>query len=106
MPIRLHKTGAAVLLALFFLASPSWGAGSAAKGKEVYMTTCIACHNMNPAKDGAVGPAIKGSSRALLEARIVRAAYPPGYKPKRPTAIMPPYPHLKDSVADLGAFLR
>jgi mono/diheme cytochrome c family protein len=87
-------------------ASPSAAAGSAAKGKQVWLGQCIACHNPDPTKDGPVGPAVKGSSRDLLEARVVRGGYPAGYMPKRPTKVMPPRPDLAPSVSDLAAYLH
>ena len=49
---------------------------------------------------------MRGSSRELIEARVVRGAYPPGYTPKRPSAIMQPMPSLAGSVDDLAAYLR
>ena len=70
------------------------------------MGTCIACHNVNPAVDGAVGPAVKGSSRELLEARVVRGQYPTGYKPKRDTHVMPPQPAIAPSIDDLYRYLN
>ena len=70
------------------------------------MGTCIACHNINPALDGAVGPSVQGASRALLEARLLRAEYPPGYTPKRETKVMPAQPAMAGSIDDLAAFLR
>ena len=82
------------------------GNDAAGRGKQVYLAECTACHNSNPAKDGPVGPAIKGSSRELLEARILRASYPPGYTPKRPTSLMPPQPKIAAKIPDLAAFLR
>jgi mono/diheme cytochrome c family protein len=81
-------------------------AGSAEKGKQIWLGQCIACHNPDPAKDGALGPAVKGSSRELLEARVVRGEYPLGYAPKRPTKVMPPRPDLAPSIPDLAAYLR
>ena len=81
-------------------------AGDAGKGKQVYMVNCIACHNLDPSKDGAIGPANKGASRALVEARVLRGKYPKGYKPKRTTKLMPPLPHLKPHIDDLTAFLN
>ncbi len=83
------------------------GNGSpAARGKQVYLSQCIACHNSDPSKNGPLGPAIKGSSRELIEARVLRAAYPPGYKPKRGSAIMKPMPQLASAIDDLTAFLK
>lgn len=80
--------------------------GSADKGKETWLAQCIACHNPDPAKDGPLGPAVKGSSRELLEARVVQGTYPPGYTPKRPSRVMPPRPDLASSIPDLAAYLR
>jgi len=86
--------------------SAAAAAGSAEKGKQVWLGQCIACHNPDPTRDGPVGPAVKGSSRDLVEARVVRGEYPAGYTPKRPTKVMPPRPDLASSVADLAAFLQ
>lgn len=80
--------------------------GPAARGRQVYLAQCIACHNSDPSRDGPLGPAIKGSSRELLEARVLRVEYPPGYTPKRRTTIMKPMPQLAASIDDLAAFLK
>src|SRR6187402_1809747 len=55
----------------------------AQKGQTLYSLHCTACHNPDPAKDGALGPALAGSSLDLLLARVIRGEYPPGYAPKR-----------------------
>ena len=78
----------------------------AERGRQVYLAHCTSCHSSDPAQNGPLGPAVKGSSRALLEARLLRGAYPPGYTPKRPSAVMQPMPHLAGSLDDLGAFLQ
>ena len=80
--------------------------GDAGRGRAVYLSQCTACHASDPAKDGPVGPAIRGSSRALLEAKVLHGTYPPGYRPKRNTAAMLPQPQLGPAVPDLEAFLR
>ena len=97
-----------LMTALLILAGgqAAMAAGHAAKGKQVYMTNCIACHNVDPSKKGALGPEIKGSSKALVTARVLSGKYPKGYKPKRATKLMPPMPHLKGNIADLAAFLK
>ncbi len=76
------------------------------RGKTTYMSACIACHSTDPHKDGPIGPAVFGASKALLEARIMTATYPDGYKPKRDTKAMAPLPHLKDQIDALTAFLN
>lgn len=70
------------------------------------MVRCTKCHNTDPAKHGPTGPAIKGSSRELIEARVLRASYPPGYTPKRTTSEMQANSDLAPRIDDLAAFLR
>ena len=82
------------------------GNDAASLGKQVYLAECITCHHSDPTKDGPLGPAVKGSSRELLEAKVVRGTYPAGYTPKRTTALMPPMPKLAPKIPDLAAFLR
>lgn len=69
------------------------------------MTRCTSCHHVDPAKAGTLGPPVQGASRALLEARVLRATYPAGYMPKRTTTLMQPLPDLAGSIDDLAAFL-
>jgi mono/diheme cytochrome c family protein len=78
----------------------------AERGRQVFVAQCTSCHGSDPARNGPVGPAIKGSSRELLEARVLHGTYPPGYTPKRPSAVMQPMPQLAGSLDDLTAFLR
>lgn len=80
--------------------------GDPARGRQVYLAQCTTCHATEPAQDGPIGPAVKGASRELLEARILRGSYPPGYTPKRRTSVMPPTPDLAPSIPDLAAYLR
>ncbi len=88
------------------IAAAPAGAADPTKGRHVWLAQCIACHNTDPTKDGPVGPAVKGSSRELLEARVLRATYPPGYKPKRDSTVMPARPDLAASIPDLTAYLH
>jgi mono/diheme cytochrome c family protein len=76
------------------------------RGRAVYLANCIACHNSDPSKDGPIGPAIKGSPKELLETRVLTTSYPPGYKPKRPTQVMPQFPFLKEEIPYLAEYLR
>lgn len=77
----------------------------AARGRSIYMANCIACHSQDPSMDGALGPAVMGSSRELLEARVVRGEYPAGYTPKRESRVMIALPHLEPELDALAAFL-
>jgi mono/diheme cytochrome c family protein len=98
--------------ALLLVASSAAGCGGPAldplaeRGRQVYLAQCTACHATDPAQPGPVGPPIKGSTRELLESRVVRGVYPPGYRPKRPTAIMPPQPQVANDIPALAAYLK
>ncbi len=75
------------------------------RGRRVYVANCTACHHVDPAIDGTLGPALAGSSHELIRARVLGGAYPPGYAPKRGSELMQPLPYLKDDIDDLSAFL-
>ena len=78
----------------------------AKRGRSVYLSNCIACHNADPAKAGSLGPEVRGASRELLEARVLTATYPAGYTPKRPSKVMQPMPQLAGDIDALAAYLR
>ena len=75
------------------------------RGERIYRSACTTCHALDPNEAGVLGPAIAGASLELLEAKVVRGKYPPGYTPERTTKQMPALPHLKDYIADLAAYL-
>lgn len=76
------------------------------RGRQVYLSQCIACHNPDPAQPGAVGPAVKGATKPLLEAKILRGTYPPVYAPKRPTKVMPLQPGMAAEIGALAEYLK
>ncbi len=78
---------------------------SAQRGRAVYIANCAACHAADPNLDGALGPAVAGSSLELLEARVLHAEYPPGYTPKRTSGQMVALPHLAGDLDALHAYL-
>ena len=78
----------------------------AERGRQVFVSQCIACHAFDPSQPGPVGPEVKGSSRELLETKLLRGTYPPGYKPKRPTSVMPPQPQVAGDIPALAAYLK
>ena len=77
----------------------------AARGEHYYQNVCIACHNGDPTRDGALGPAVAGSSLELIQAKTIQGEYPPGYTPKRDTQAMPRFEYLAPEVPSLAAYL-
>ncbi len=81
-------------------------ATAAQRGQQIYANVCVACHNADPSLPGSLGPPLAGASQALLEAKLLRGQYPPGYTPSRPGQTMPRFEHLKDRIGDLAAYLE
>jgi len=74
-------------------------------GEALYRTNCASCHGSDPNRVGALGPAIAGSARALIEARFLRRSYPAGYQPKHQTHLLQAMPWMAAHVDDLTAYL-
>jgi len=106
-----RRIGAAALLAIVCAAiggcqnSKSAPVSAVERGRVLYTVNCAVCHNANPNLPGSLGPPIAGAPRALVEARVLHAAYPPGYKPKRTSHVMQPLPWLAPNIDQLTAFL-
>ena len=96
----------AALVAAAGCSTPEPLSPAAERGRQVYQSQCMACHNADPAKTGAVGPEVRGASADLLRAKVVEGTYPPGYAPKRPTKVMQPMPQLAGDVPALAEYLR
>ncbi len=79
---------------------------SLARGRVIYQTQCIACHNANPRQPGSLGPDVFGSTKDLLIARILKGEYPIGYQPKRKSHVMVALPHLQNEIDSIYLFLN
>jgi mono/diheme cytochrome c family protein len=102
-----RRIGALALVATTLAGcGPSKPLTPAQEGRIVYMTNCVVCHNINPNLPGGQGPPVAGSSRALIEARVLHLAYPPGYTAKRKTHAMRAFPQLAGQIDNLTAFLQ
>ncbi len=107
-----RRLAADLLLALFATAlmacadeSKESGDPAVARGEKVYRNVCVVCHSANPNQSGPLGPEVADASRAVLEAKLLRGEYPPGYTPKRNTQQMPKFEFLEPNIGDLAAFL-
>lgn len=95
---------------LVWLAACKAGGGASneavARGRALWASRCANCHGSDPSKSGPLGPPVVGATRALVEARVLRAQYPEGYQPKRATTLMVAMPDLADSIDEIVAFLE
>ena len=80
-------------------------AALAQRGAQVYLNNCTACHARTPSEPGPVGPPIAGASLELLQAKVLRNEYPPGYTPQRDTKAMIPLAHLEPELPAIAAYL-
>ncbi|MDD9828367.1 MAG: cytochrome c [Deltaproteobacteria bacterium] len=77
------------------------------RGAAIYRISCGACHHaQQPGRAGPIGPPLAGASMELLEAKVLRNEYPPGYQPLRDTNSMIALPHLAPDLPALHAFLQ
>jgi mono/diheme cytochrome c family protein len=104
---RIVSLAISALLGLIFAAAcgKPRELSAADRGAVIYRTNCISCHNSDPNLPGPLGPAIAGSSRALIEARVLHGTYPPGYHPQRHSHTMRALPWLDGHIEDLTAYL-
>jgi mono/diheme cytochrome c family protein len=104
-------SGRLLLLGLSLVAAGCSGgpplSPAAERGRQVYLAQCTACHHpSDPSLPGSVGPALKGTSRDVLEAKILHGTYPDGYTPKRTSRVMQPMPAVAPDLDALAAYLR
>ncbi|HYL58685.1 MAG TPA: c-type cytochrome [Candidatus Acidoferrales bacterium] len=99
------RAGGAMLALAIAACGPSKPMTPAQQGRIVYMTNCVVCHNPDPNLAGSQGPPIAGSSRELVNDRVLNLKYPPGYTPKRTTHAMRALPQLANQIDNLTAFL-
>ena len=103
---RLTLVAALALMALAGCSEEPKLSAQGERGRQIYQAQCIACHNPDPAKAGPIGPDVRGSSEALLRAKVLSGSYPPGYAPKRATKVMQPMPQLAKDILALAEYLR
>ena len=76
------------------------------KGKTIYESTCISCHNIDPQIDGVLAPRITDINYNLIESMIMTGKLPVGVAQKWPGAKMAPLPYLEKHIPDLYEYLK
>lgn len=95
-----------VLVAFALTTSFAFGA-DLAKGKRLYLSNCIVCHNKDPKLKGGLGPELIDSPLELMKVKVTTGRYPEGYpNPKRKTKIMKSFPQLEKDVPDIHAYIQ
>lgn len=80
------------------------------RGKKIWTTTCVQCHNKDPNKKGAVGPETVDAPLEVMTAKVMTGKYPdplpPGFTPKRTTKAMRPLPQFEKSIPSIWAYVQ
>lgn len=80
------------------------------KGKEIYLSTCIKCHNKDPNIKGAIGPEVVDAPIEVMHAKVATGRYPEvlpeGFVPKRTTKQMTKFPAHVPDVPSIHAYVQ
>lgn len=80
------------------------------KGKRLYMSNCIQCHNRDPNLKGNLGPELVDSPLEIVYAKVMTGVYPEklpvGFKPKRQSKVMRKIPHLQKDIPAIHAWIQ
>lgn len=80
------------------------------KGKRIWLTTCVQCHNRDPNVKGSIGPETVDAPLEVLTAKVMTGKYPDplpaGFVPKRRTKAMRPLPQFKNDIPSIHAYVQ
>lgn len=80
------------------------------RGKEVYLSQCIKCHNKDPNVKGPIGPEMVDAPLEVMKYKVATGRYPDvlpeGFVPKRKTKQMTKLPQYVKDVASLHAYVQ
>jgi len=80
------------------------------KGKAVYLSACIKCHNKDPNVKGAIGPELVDAPLEIMQHKVLTGRYPDvlpaGFVPKRKTKQMTKLPLFAKDVPSIHAYIQ
>jgi len=80
------------------------------KGKRIWLTTCVQCHNRDPNVKGSIGPEVVDAPLEVMTAKVMTGKYPEvlpaGFVPKRRTKAMRPLPQFKNDIPSIHAYVQ
>lgn len=80
------------------------------KGRRLYFSNCISCHNRDPNLKGAIGPEIVDAPIEIMRTKVLTGRYPEklpaGFIPKRKTKLMRPIKKLEKDIPDIYAWVQ
>ena len=100
------------LLGSLFISSLALSADNALldKGRRLYLSNCISCHNRDPNMRGAIGPEMVDAPLSVMTAKVMTGKYPEalpaGFVPKRKTKLMRPLVKLQNDIPAIFAWVQ
>lgn len=80
------------------------------KGKRLYLSNCVQCHNRDPNLKGSIGPEMVDAPLSVMTSKVMTGKYPDslpaGFIPKRKTKAMRPIPKLKADIPAIHAWVQ
>jgi mono/diheme cytochrome c family protein len=80
------------------------------KGKRLYMSNCIQCHNKDPNIKGSLGPEMVDAPLEVMTSKVMTGKYPDplpkGFVPKRKSRAMRAIPKLKEDIPAIHAWVQ
>lgn len=80
------------------------------KGKAIYLSACIKCHNKDPNVKGAIGPEMVDAPLGVMQHKVATGRYPDvlpeGFIPKRKTKQMTKFPQYLKDVPSIHAYVQ
>jgi mono/diheme cytochrome c family protein len=80
------------------------------KGKRLYLSNCIQCHNRDPNLKGNLGPELVDAPLAVVYSKVMTGVYPEklpaGFKPKRQSKVMRKIPKLEKDIPAIHAWIQ
>jgi mono/diheme cytochrome c family protein len=100
----------ALLSTLFIAKAFSTDQATLDRGKRIYMSNCIQCHNRDPNLKGSIGPEMVDAPLTVMTSKVMTGKYPAplpaGYVPKRKTSAMRALPRLQKDIPAIHAWVQ
>ena len=80
------------------------------KGKRIWLSACIQCHNKDPNIKGSIGPEVVDAPYEVMYSKVMTGKYPdklpPGFIPKRKSRAMRKLPQYKNDIPSIYAYVQ
>ena len=80
------------------------------RGRKLYVSNCISCHNRDPNIAGAIGPIMVDAPLVVMTSKVMTGKYPDalpaGFVPKRTTKQMRPLKKLEADIPAIHAWVQ